>query len=120
MIDPWPDASAKLFAAPERVHPYMAGLLQRRVSNRPSVVLHIHVRASPRMAPTHGSSFMAAGGDSGMTTTENHPHEYPFQGFDESVEHVLGADMRLIYGFAAPILMVVGLIIILALNPATW
>ncbi len=55
-----------------------------------------------------------------MTTTENHPHENPFQGFDESVEHVLGADMRLIYGFAAPILMVVGLIIILALNPATW
>ena len=50
----------------------------------------------------------------------DHPHENPFHGFDESVEHVLGADMRLIYGFAVPILMVVGLIIILALTPATW
>jgi hypothetical protein len=52
--------------------------------------------------------------------SHNQPHENPFHGFDESVEHVLGADMRLIYGFAVPILMVVGLIIILALTPATW
>jgi hypothetical protein len=51
------------------------------------------------------------------TTTE---HEHPFRGFDESVEHTLGADMRLIYGFAVPILMVTGLVVILALTPATW
>ena len=51
------------------------------------------------------------------STPESHN---PFRGFDESVEHVLGADMRLIYGFAIPILMVVGLIIILGLTPATW
>lgn len=57
-----------------------------------------------------------------MSTSEpdTHPHEHPFKGFDDSVERVLGADMRLIYGFAAPILMVVGVIIVLALNPATW
>jgi hypothetical protein len=48
------------------------------------------------------------------------PHEHPFRGFDRSVEHVLGADMRLLYGMAIPVLMVVGLIILLALSPATW
>ncbi len=47
-------------------------------------------------------------------------HTHPFEGFDRSVEHALGADMRLLYGMAAPILMVVGLIILLALNPTTW
>jgi hypothetical protein len=54
------------------------------------------------------------------TSPDEHPHENPFQGFDESVEHVLGADMRLVYGMLVPILMVVGLIIVLALSPATW
>lgn len=57
-----------------------------------------------------------------MTTSSPHTnrHEHPFRGFDESVERTIGADMRLIYGFAVPILMVVGLIVILALSPATW
>lgn len=55
-----------------------------------------------------------------MTTPDAHTHQNPFRGFDESVERLLGADMRLIYGFAIPILMVVGLIVILALSPATW
>jgi hypothetical protein len=54
------------------------------------------------------------------TADENHPHENAFHGFDESVAHLLGADMRLVYGMAAPILMIVGLIIVLALSPATW
>ena len=54
------------------------------------------------------------------TTAPDTEHEHPFRGFDESVERALGADMRLIYGFAVPILMVVGLIVILALSPATW
>jgi hypothetical protein len=52
------------------------------------------------------------------TTTDS--HQNPFRGFDESVERALGADMRLIYGMAVPILMVCGLIVILALSPATW
>jgi Na+-translocating ferredoxin:NAD+ oxidoreductase RnfD subunit len=43
-----------------------------------------------------------------------------FAGFDQSMERVLGADMRLIYGFAVPVLMIVGLIIVLALRPETW
>lgn len=51
---------------------------------------------------------------------ERHPHESVFRGFDESVEHTLGADMRLIYGMAAPILIVVGMIVVLALSPAAW
>jgi hypothetical protein len=54
-----------------------------------------------------------------MSTT-NPQHENPFRGFDESVERALGADMRLIYGFLVPILMVVGVIVLLALSPATW
>ena len=49
-----------------------------------------------------------------------HPHQNPFKGFDDSVERTIGADMRLVYGLAVPILMVVGLIIVLALSPATW
>lgn len=55
-----------------------------------------------------------------MATPEAHHNQNPFRGFDQSVERLLGADIRLIYGFAVPILMVVGLIVILALNPATW
>lgn len=49
-----------------------------------------------------------------------HQHEPVFRGFDSSVERVLGADMRLLYGILAPIVMVVGLIVVLALRPATW
>ena len=47
-------------------------------------------------------------------------HRHVFRGFDESTERFLGADMRLIYGIAVPILMIIGLIILLALNPTTW
>jgi hypothetical protein len=56
----------------------------------------------------------------GTTSPDSHPRENPFRGFDESVERAIGADMRLVYGLAVPILMVVGLIILLALSPATW
>lgn len=58
----------------------------------------------------------------GMATAPSNtpPRRKVFAGFDASVERVLGADMRLIYGFAVPVLMVVGLIIILALRPETW
>jgi hypothetical protein len=45
---------------------------------------------------------------------------YVFRGFDESMERLLGADMRLIYGMGVPILMIVGLIVLLALQPASW
>jgi len=43
-----------------------------------------------------------------------------FRGFEESVERALGADMRLVYGMAVPILMIIGLIVILALSPSVW
>jgi hypothetical protein len=49
-----------------------------------------------------------------------HEHRPIFRGFDESVAHVLGADARLLYGMAAPILMIVGMIVVLGLSPATW
>lgn len=57
-----------------------------------------------------------------MATTAPSPehHEPVFRGFDSSVERVLGADMRLVYGILVPILMVVGLIIVLALQPTAW
>jgi hypothetical protein len=56
-----------------------------------------------------------------MAKTHSAPHpRNTFHGFDESVERTLGADTRLLYGMAVPILMVAGLIIILALNPAGW
>ncbi len=44
----------------------------------------------------------------------------PYERFDSSMESWLGADLRLIYGMAVPILMVTGLILLLALNPTTW
>jgi hypothetical protein len=56
----------------------------------------------------------------GSATTNPHQHENAFRGFDECVERVLGADMRLVYGMAAPILMILGLVTILALSPAVW
>jgi hypothetical protein len=55
------------------------------------------------------------------TAPSNVPARRPvFRGFDSSIEQLLGADMRLLYGMAVPILMIVGLIIVLALTPATW
>jgi hypothetical protein len=54
------------------------------------------------------------------TPTQAHEHRYVFRGFDQSVTRVLGADARLLYGMAIPILMIVGLILVLALNPAAW
>ena len=53
-------------------------------------------------------------------TPTTHSRGHAFQGFDRSVEEALGADMRLIYGMAVPILMVIGLVVILALSPAVW
>ncbi len=57
-----------------------------------------------------------------MASTSVHAdqHRPVFRGFDESMTQLLGADLRLLYGMAAPILMIVGLIILLALNPAKW
>jgi hypothetical protein len=53
-----------------------------------------------------------------VATSPDHPHA--FRGFDQSVERAVGADMRLLYGMLVPILMVCGVIILLALSPATW
>ncbi len=47
-------------------------------------------------------------------------HDNPFERFDGQMERWLGADMRLIYGLATPLFMVIGLIVLLALNPTTW
>ena len=57
-----------------------------------------------------------------MATTSSHPghHEPAFRAFDSAAEQALGADMRLVYGILAPIVMVIGLIVVLALQPATW
>jgi hypothetical protein len=59
-----------------------------------------------------------------MTTapppTPPHRTTNVFRGFDESIERAVGFDARLLYGMTAPILMVVGLIVLLALNPQTW
>jgi hypothetical protein len=54
------------------------------------------------------------------STTSSSPRTSAFRGFDDSVERRLGADMRLVYGMAVPILMIVGLVVILALSPAAW
>jgi len=59
-----------------------------------------------------------------MTTLQpdphHHPRRHPFRGFDESALRLFGADLRLIYGMSLPILMIIGLIVLLALSPATW
>jgi hypothetical protein len=55
------------------------------------------------------------------TPTHQSEHRGPvFRHFDSSVERILGADMRLVYGILAPALLVIGLVVVLALNPATW
>jgi hypothetical protein len=51
---------------------------------------------------------------------DTHSHQHIFKGLDDSVGRLLGADIRLIYGFAVPMLMIVGLIVVLALQPQTW
>ena len=51
------------------------------------------------------------------TRTDDH---HPFRGFNDSVTRTLGADARLLYGMLVPILVIVDLIILLALNPTQW
>jgi protein-S-isoprenylcysteine O-methyltransferase Ste14 len=53
-------------------------------------------------------------------STNTSPHPSLFRDFDASVERMLGADMRLIYGMLVPILMVCGLIVALAFTPSPW
>lgn len=56
-----------------------------------------------------------------MTSTASPPpHESALRGFDRSVTHLLGVDMRILYGMGVPILVIVGLVIVLALQPAEW
>ncbi|MGA2924533.1 MAG: hypothetical protein ABSG43_00855 [Solirubrobacteraceae bacterium] len=59
-----------------------------------------------------------------MTTAQPDPQAQPpqhaFHGFDQSFVRLFGADFRMIYGMAVPILMVIGMIVILALTPTTW
>lgn len=44
----------------------------------------------------------------------------PLRHFDDVIESRIGGDLRLIYGMAAPILVVVGLIAVLVLSPSYW
>jgi hypothetical protein len=53
-------------------------------------------------------------------STPAHEHRHILRGFDESVTNVLGADVRLLYGLAIPILLIVDLIVLLALDPTKW
>ena len=55
-----------------------------------------------------------------LTPAPADQHRHILRGFDESMERLLGADLRLLYGMAIPILAVVDLIILLALNPSKW
>jgi chromate transport protein ChrA len=54
------------------------------------------------------------------TSTHADQHRHVFRGFDDAMTQLLGADLRLLYGMAVPILMIIGLIVLLALNPAKW
>jgi hypothetical protein len=54
-------------------------------------------------------------------TTRRSEHREPaFRTFDSSVERILGADMRLVYGIFVPAMLVIGLIVLLAFKLATW
>ncbi len=44
----------------------------------------------------------------------------PFAGLDRRLERLLGSDFKLIYGVLAPVLVVCGVIVLLALHPAVW
>jgi hypothetical protein len=44
----------------------------------------------------------------------------PLRRLDRSVEALLGADLRLIYGMAAPMLLVIAVILALAVTPSYW
>ena len=54
------------------------------------------------------------------TQTATRPSSNPFRGLDTWLESMLGADMRLIYGVAIPMVVVVDLIVLLALRPTAW
>ena len=44
----------------------------------------------------------------------------PLAALDGRLERLLGADMRMIYGLLAPVLLICGVIIVLALKPSSW
>lgn len=54
------------------------------------------------------------------TQTAARPSPNPFRGLDTWLENMLGADLRLIYGVAIPMVVVVDLIVLLALRPMAW
>lgn len=54
------------------------------------------------------------------TTAHPHLHRPSFTRFDSFVARRLGCDMRMLYGMAGPILVIVGLLVVLAFHPHAW
>ncbi len=50
--------------------------------------------------------------------TVSHPH--PYSRFDRPITRMLGADSRLLYGFAVPIFLTIGFIIALVFTGDSW
>ena len=50
----------------------------------------------------------------------SHHHRLNFEHFDDTVARLIGVDMRLIYGMAAPIFAILGMVIVLGLHPSEW
>ena len=50
--------------------------------------------------------------------TASHPH--PYTKFDRPITRMLGADSRLLYGFAVPIFACIGFILLLVFTGKTW
>lgn len=55
-----------------------------------------------------------------MAGSHIHQIHPPLDGLDRRLGRLLGVDMRLMYGFSVPVLILVGLILVFALSPATW
>lgn len=43
-----------------------------------------------------------------------------FRAFDHSVERLLGADFRLLYGMSVPVALLVALVVALSVSHSTW
>jgi len=53
-----------------------------------------------------------------MQATSDRVKHDPFRSLDRSIASLLGVDIRLIYGMAVPMLLVIGVIIAFALSPS--
>ena len=72
------------------------------------------VRVEAHLASRHQGDRMSA------ESHDSQSAEHAFRAFDKSVERLLGADFRLLYGMSVPVALLVALVVALSFSHSTW